>query len=558
MFRKKNLFKYAINPDEIFVDSKNIPDFDKYQFEGRLEKPIKKFTFIAVGACFFILGSLLFLKIFQLQVINGKAYSVKSEQNYLRLDAIFPSRGVIYDRNGKELAWNEVVLDDGNLKPTRVYNSMPGLAHVLGYIGIGQRGKVIGIDGVEKKQESVLGGANGIKIVEVDSQNKIKSESVSRPAESGKAVNLTIDSGLQSEFHKILGEIVESRGFNGGGGVILDIASGETLAIASYPEYDSQILSKGKQESSIKEFLNNPKKPFVNRAVSGLYSPGSIIKPLIAVAALKEKIISSTSEIFSSGSISLPNPFFPEQANVFKDWKAHGWVDMRRALAVSSNVYFYTVGGGYENIKGLGIGKISEYANLFGFGSKTGIDIDKEEEGLVPTPELKARKFSDPAWRIGDTYNASIGQGDFQITPIQAAVYVAAIANNGRLLQPYIVQPDVSQNKEKSVGKILEIPEEYFQVVKEGMRRAVLEGTAQGLSGLGVAIAAKTGTAELESQENKFVNSWIIGFAPYEKPKIVFSIVLEKGRVSNLIGGVFAARRLFEWILVHKPEYLSF
>ncbi len=230
---------------------------------------------------------------------------------------------------------------------------------------------------------------------------------------------------------------------------------------------------------------------------------------------------------------------------------------MRRALAVSSNVYFYSIGGGYEDIKGLGITKIEKYADLFGFGSETNIDLDKEEKGLIPSPALKALNSKDPVWRIGDTYNASIGQGDFQITPIQAAVYAAAIANNGRLVQPHLVADDSNKQEFSPDGKTIDIPDEYFQIVREGMRMVVLEGTAQGLAGLGIEVAAKTGTAELESEANKFVNSWIIGFLPYENPKISFSILLEKGRATNLVGGVFAGRQLLEWMLIHTPQYLT-
>ena len=555
---KRNLAKKTIHPDEIFVDSENIPGFDKYQFEGRLEKPIAKSTFIGIGICLFILGGLLFAKIIHLQIIKGEAYALRSENNYLRAITIFPSRGIIYDRKDRELAWNDSVQEENGLKMVRAYTSNPGLSHVLGYVGVGKAGKIIGLDGIEKKQESVLAGEAGVKLVETDSKNEITSESVARPPQNGKSIKLTIDAELQSKIYDILENVVKERGFNGAAAVIVDVNSGEVLALASYPEYNSQILSRGKPETSIEEYFENPQKPFVNRAISGLYAPGSIIKPLIALAALSEKIIDPEKQIFSSGSISLPNPFFPDKQNIFMDWKAHGWVDMRRALAVSSNVYFYTIGGGHDDVKGLGISNISKYANLFGFGSKTNIDLDKEEKGLVPSPSLKAANNpSDPVWRIGDTYNASIGQGDFQITPIQAAIYAANIANNGKILQPYLVMPDSSENKTSMTGKTVAIPAEYFQIVKEGMRRCAIEGTAKGLSDLGVEIAAKTGTAELESDANKFVNSWIIGFLPYQKPRIAFSILLEKGRATNLVGGVYVAHQLFEWMLIHTPEYLT-
>ena len=550
---------HTIDPDEIFIDSKNIPDFDKNQFEGRLEKPVSKSKFIGIGVCFLALGLILVLKIAHLDIIKGEMYALRSKNNYLRAVTIFPARGVIYDRNGKELAWNDSITRESELKSIRAFSAFGGLAHILGYVGIGQAGKIIGVDGVEKKQENLLGGKPGVKIIEENSKNEINSESVLRPSENGKNIKLTIDADLQSMVYGALEGAAKERGFVAGAAVILNIDSGEVLTLVNYPEYDSRLLSAGKPKENIEEYLKNPAKPFVNRAISGLYAPGSIIKPLIALAALNEKIINPDKQIFSSGSISLPNPFFPDQPNIFNDWKAHGWVDMRRALAVSSNVYFYAIGGGYEDTKGLGINKIFKYANLFGFGSKTNIDLDKEEKGLIPNANLKAvLNPTDPIWRIGDTFNASIGQGDFQITPLQAAVYAAAIANNGRLVQPYVVAPDSDFKGEKqTAGRTIDISAEYFNIAKEGMRRAVLEGTAQGLNGLGVTIAAKTGTAEMESGAGKFVNSWIIGFFPYEKPRFAFSIILEKGPATNLVGGVFASRQIFEWMLNHTPEYLK-
>jgi penicillin-binding protein 2 len=546
----RDLSKHIIDPDEIFLDSKNIPGFDKSQLEGRFEKPVSKKTFFVFIFCLLGLAGLLLTKTAHLQVVKGEIFALRSKNNYLRPISIPASRGLIYDRNGKELAWNDAIGEAGNAKFVRSYADLKGLAHVLGYIGIGAKDEIAGKDGAEKKYNSDLKGKNGMKLVEMDSKNETKSESVSEPPENGKDIRLTIDSRLQSELSNILEEVIKEREFNGGAAVILDVSSGEILALTSYPEYDSRVLSRGGPEEIIRNFLSDEKKPFLNRALSGLYAPGSIIKPLIALAALNEKIISPDKEIFSSGSISLPNPFFPDKKNIFYDWKVHGWVNMRRAIAVSSNIYFYTVGGGYDDIKGLGITKINKYANLFGFGSKTGVDLDKEEDGLIPSPAMKALTV-DPIWRIGDTYNVSIGQGDFLITPLQAAVYAASLATDGRLIKPRVTFD--CEKEEKAIS----FPPEYFQIVKEGMRLAVLEGTAQALNVGYTEVAAKTGTAELEYGPEKFVNSWLIAFFPYKNPKIALSIVLERGNPSNLIGGVFVARRLLDWMIIHTPEYLS-
>ena len=536
--KKKNKFSSdIISPDEIFLDSKNIPDFDRQQFEGRIELPIKHNLFLLVGFLFLAVGLLLLGRAGYLQVVRGEVFNERAQNNHLKIFSITADRGLVYDRNGELLAWNT---PDG-----RVYKDTAGLAHVVGYLGQSVE-DMVGRAGIEKSFEEILKGENGQRVMEMDSLFEIKSESIQKFPVAGENIVLTIDERVQGKMYDIFKEIAAERGFKGAAGVILDVETGGILAMVSYPEYDSQILTRGGPSESIKEFQADARKPFLNRVISGMYAPGSIVKPFMALAALKEGVITPEKQIFSSGSISVPNPYFPELESVFYDWKAHGWVDMRRALAVSSNVYFYSIGGGYGDIGGLGIKKIREYMDLFGLGQKTGIAMEGEAKGVIPGPEL-----SDDIWRVGDTYNVSIGQGNFQVTPLQMANAVAVIANGGIRTEPNFIL-----GKEPTVLNIVDIPEKYFNVVREGMTKAVLEGTAQGLSGLSVDIAAKTGTAELGS-EKSFVNSWIIGFWPYENPRFAFSIVLERGSVSNLIGGVFATRQLMEWMIVHTPEYLT-
>jgi len=339
----------------------------------------------------------------------------------------------------------------------------------------------------------------------------------------------------------------------------MDIKSGEILSMVSFPEYDSGILSKGEPKEKIDSYLKDKRNPFVNRAVSGIYTPGSIMKLVMAIAALNENIIDADKEIFSSGSISIPNPFFPEMRSVFPDWKAHGFVDMKKALAVSSNVYFYEIGGGFEGMKGLGIERIGEYSRMFGVGNITGVDLEGESVGTIPSPEGKKAKSreGDGLWRIGDTYNASIGQGDFQVTVAQMIKMVSAIATEGNLVNPHLIKKcesacgNISIDRFNDIEK-LDIPAQYFKTVKEGMRMAVTDGSAKGLDIHGVKIGAKTGTAEIGS---KYVNSWIVGFAPYDTPKIAFAVVMEKGDRDNTIGGLYIARQAIEWILKHRPEY---
>mgnify|MGYP001576812491 FL=1 len=186
----------------------------------------------------------------------------------------------------------------------------------------------------------------------------------------------------------------------------------------------------------------------------------------------------------------------------------------------------------------------------FGFVEETGITLSQEERGVIPTPEWKKETFDGEEWRIGDTYNTSIGQYGYQVTPLQMARGVASVANGGILLRPQLLLGG------KIEAQSLDIAPQYFDIVKEGMRLAVTEGTAQGLSMPQVKIAGKTGTAELGALK-QFVNSWVVGFFPYENPRYVFTIVMERGPAKNLIGATYVMRQLLDWMILNTPEYLK-
>ena len=556
MFGRKK-YDHKIYPDEIFLDSKNISGFDTSQFEGRLEKPIGKKTFIYMGALIGFLGLFFVSRIFFLQIFEGEKFTARSERNSFKKENIIPLRGAIYDNVGTVLIWNG---EEG-----RTYANISGLGHILGYTGLPSKEdfkkkpdtpseNMVGKDGIEEKYDEILRGVLGVKLMERDSQGNAISESVQVLPQNGQNLTLTIDSKVQSYLYTAMESVAKERNFEGGAAVIMDVSDGNILAMVSIPEYSSKVLSEGGPASLISGYINDKNKPFLNRAISGLYAPGSVVKPFVALAALNEGIISPEKKIFSAGQISIPNPFFPDKKSIFKDWKAHGWVDMRHALAVSSDVYFYEIGGGYQDIRGLGINKIHEYAKKFGLGEKTGIDLEGEAEGTVPNPQVKEKNNpDDPTWRVGDTYISAIGQGYFLTTPIEMAVYASSIANNGKIVVPRLVKnenfyPEVPQ---KNAG----IPEEYFKIVKEGMRMAVTEGTAQGLSYPDLKIAAKTGTAEVGGKKN-FSHSWVIGFYPYENPKYAFAAVLEKGPAGNTIGAPYAMKQFFDWLKLYYPEYV--
>jgi penicillin-binding protein 2 len=291
----------------------------------------------------------------------------------------------------------------------------------------------------------------------------------------------------------------------------------------------------------------------LDRTVSGLYTPGSIVKPFFGIGALAEGVIDQYKKILSTGSISIQNPFFPDQKSIFKDWRANGWTDMAGALAVSSDVYFYEIGGGYQDQKGLGIANIGKYANLFGFNKKTGVDLPEEKEGIIPSPEWKTLNFKGDPWRIGDTYHTAIGQYGFQVTPMEMARAVSAIANDGKLLTPHFILGDTQKENQST---ILNLSKEYFDVIHQGMRQAVTAGTATVLDVPYVNVAVKTGTAQLGVARNK-VNSWVIGFLPYENPKYAFTIMMEAGPTTNSVNASTVMRQLLDWMSVNTPEYLK-
>jgi penicillin-binding protein 2 len=554
-FRKKR--KSEIDPDEIFMDSHNLPQFDDNQFEGRIEKPISMGTQYAVLFVFIVVLMIFGSRIFYFQVSKGEIYAQRSENNRLRHSPIFAVRGIIYDRNGVELAWNEPSEDPDFF--IRKYTREPGMAHVVGYVqypkkdssGFYAQEDFVGVDGAEKYFNSELHGENGVKLVEVNALGKVQANNVVEPPVEGKSVYLSIDSRVQSEMYRAIKDIAERVGFDGGAGVIIDTKTGEVIAMTSYPEFDPEVMSDKKDTNRVKEYLTSKSRPFINRAVEGLYTPGSVVKPFMSLAALNEKIIDPSKQIQSTGSISVQNQYNPKLQTIFRDWKAHGWVDMRHAIAVSSDVYFYAIGGGYKDQTGLGIARIEKYMKLFGFGSKIQNDFFTGPNGTVPNPEWKKLNFNGEVWTLGNTYHTSIGQYGFQTSVIQMARAIASIVNNGLLRDPSILKDTPG-----SVVRQIEIPESAFKIVEEGMRLAVTEGTGKSLNVKYVEMAAKSGTAELGVAKDN-VNSWMTGFFPYSKPRYAFAVLMERGSVHNLIGAGAAMRETIDWMSVNTPEYFQ-
>ena len=549
-----------IYPDEIFLDSRNLPEFNVHQMEGRLEKPIPRRTIIIIFVGFLIIAVGFSVKLWLLQIHDGSIFAARSEKNRLRNTVLFSERGVIYDRNGVFLASNTTNPDSTDFS-LRKYIDKAGFGHLLGYVkypakdssGFYYEHNYIGKDGVEKWFNDYLSGKNGLKIVETNALGKVETESVANPPVLGKTLTLSIDSRVQGELFNAIQSTAGKVGFSGGAGVLMDVKTGEIIALTSFPEYSSNAMTDG-DSAAIKSYLNNKNNPFLDRVVSGLYTPGSIVKPYLAMAALAEKIIDPDKIIVSTGAISIPNPYDPTKPSVFRDWKALGPMNMRSAIAFSSDVYFYEVGGGFKDQPGLGIINWEKYAQMFGFGNKTGINVDAEQAGMIPSPEWKKKMFNGEDWRIGDTYHTSIGQYGFQVTPIQAVRAVASLANYGTLVTPTVVLG--GNNDTMKNFPTLNFPKHSFDIIHDGMRMGVTTGVATALNVPYVKFAAKTGTAELGVSKEQ-VNSWVTGFFPYEDPKYAFAVVMEKGSRYNLVGASAVMREVADWMYNNTPEYFG-
>lgn len=565
---------HEVAPEDIFLDSSNLPEHNTGQFEGRVERPVARSSLAGVEIFFSLVVLLFCYRSFDLQVARGASYRDISINNTLVRSLVFASRGIIYDRTGVELAWNAsqnvssstadgegvVSLSSETPYALRAYNKQPGLAHLLGFVrypradaqGVWWRTDYSGVSGLELSMDDILKGVNGFEVIERDARGKTTRTNLVTPPQDGAALRLSVDSSVQSELYSLLSDHARANHFRGGAAVIIDVRTGEVLAITSFPEYNNSAFTDGNQ--AIMDIQSRQSDtPLLNRAVSGLYAPGSIVKPLFAAAALNEHLIDPSTQILSKGSITIPNPYDPAHPSVFHDWKVHGLIDMRTAIAVSSDEYFYTIGGGYGDQRGLGIAKIDYYAHLFGLGSTTGIALKGEQGGLIPTPAWKASVFgpNDP-WRIGDTYHTVIGQYGFQLTPVQAVRAIAAIANGGHLLRLQLVASSTPQST--SVG----ISDSDLQVVREGMRLAVTsnraDATVKALNLPGIQIAAKTGTAQIGAH-NERMNSWSVGFWPADHPHYAYAVVLESAPAGTASGAAPALAPFFQWIVEKHPEY---
>jgi penicillin-binding protein 2 len=405
-----------------------------------------------------------------------------------------------------------------------------------------------GKQGLEKGYESVLRGAHGFERVEVDALGRPKRTLGVIAPTSGSDIFLNIDADLEKKIFDSLQSLLEQKKLAHGAVIAIDPRNGAVRALVSFPGFDNNLFAQGITQDAYQGLILDEGKPLFNRAISGEYPPGSTWKPMMASAALTEGIVDEHTQIESKGGISVGSFFFG-------DWKVHGFTDIRSAIAVSSDVFFYTVGGGYGGISGLGIRRIKEYAEKFGFGEKTGIDIPGESFGFLPDPDWKQRRFGE-RWYIGDDYHASIGQGFLTATPLQVVNSIAAIANGGTLYVPRLVSYVRSADGRVTTPapEIIRqgfIDPSILKIVREGMRKTVTDGTAQMLNTLPYPVAGKTGTAQFGTGDK--THGWFVSFAPYDDPKIAM-VVLVEGQEGESYNAVPITEDIYQWYLPRLME----
>ena len=464
-----------------------------------------------------------------------------------------------------------------------------GLAHVIGYMGRldsinptasalsnYQGTSLIGLTGIEATQEQYLRGIIGESVAQQDVTGRLYSVKPSKPSQAGTDITLTIDYQLQLQGFKSLQKYIqagiddardlslrEGRGpyKHEGAFVVMNIRTGELLALASTPGYDPNIFSSSDRSDELNALLSDPQQPLVSRATMGLEPPGSTFKPLVALAALEIGTANPNTHIVSKGELLVPNMYNPDaEPAIFRDWYAHGSLDMTRAIVRSSDIYFYVLAGGWppdivpdgDDVTALGPKNISTWASYFGFGTSTGVEITAESTGLVPSEAWKNDTLNE-SWTLGDTYQFGIGQGNLLATPLQLAVYAGALANGGNRLKPTLIK---NVNR-ATVSEKIPAKNEYFSFIRDAMVATASDpdGTARRAKPSNYKIGAKTGTAEFGpaySDGTYDEHGFVIAFGPIPNPEIAVVVYIKHGNGAYHASPV--AKDIFESYLNSQVE----
>jgi penicillin-binding protein 2 len=559
--------------------------------------------------------SILFIRIFYLQIIEGETYRRLSENNSIRLQSVDAPRGLIFDANRSLLVDNRpsfdlgIILKDAkpldetviklaqhldmpaaeitdkikaargvpfykpifvrrdigrnamaavevhkfdlpgvtiNIRPVRHYIKSLHASHLIGYLGeinsdelesgnyAGCRGgDYIGRFGVEKSYESMLRGKRGGRQVEVNARGQVVRVLKTVDALPGRNLYLTIDARLQQKAESLLSE-------KAGAVVAMDPNKGYILAMVSNPTFDQNAFVSGLSHDEWNALLSNPDHPMTNKVLQGEYPPASTYKIVTAMAGLEEGVVDEKTIINCPG-------YYAYGDRVFRCWRrgGHGKVDMYRAITESCDVYFYQVG------EGVGVDRLAHYATALGLGSPTGINLDNEARGLIPTAAWKRKRMGEP-WQLGETLSIAIGQGFNLTTPLQMATLVAAIANGGTLYRPVIVRAietadgGLVQTGKPYIAGRLNISEKTLSIIRKGLWGVVNgdRGTARGSRLKGIEMSGKTGTAQVVARkdnedqgkktdkkvEHRFKDhAWFVAYAPSKDPEIAVAVIVEHG-----------------------------
>ncbi len=513
------------------------------QNEGRPPEALFFIFLFFIAAFFIVLG----LRLFQLTVVKGEYFRNLSDENRIREIVIEAPRGKITDRKGFVVAKNEapnVEATTQRIDSKRIYFEPEVISHLIGYRQVAdpkdvsednclyklKSGDKIGKKGVEKIFECDLRGVAGKKLIEVDALGKFLKTLNVIPPTPGRDVILSFDLDLQKKALELL---------SGKKGVVIaNIPStGEVLALVSSPSYNIQDF-EDQNSMNIERYLHDKEQPLFNRATEGVYAPGSIFKLAIATAALEEKAVTEKTEfedtgVVTAGTLKFGNWYFLEHG------KTDGMVNLTKAIQRSNDIYFYLAG------EKTGEDKIKKWSEILGYGKKTGIGLN-EEVGVIPNPFWKEVNIGD-RWYTGDTYNLSIGQGYVSTTAIQTLIVTSVFANGGYLCQPKLLK-DATPNCKK-----LPISQKTLDSINEGMRQVCSTGgtgwplfdfkARKNNQEEAITTACKTGTAESHGESTK-PHAWITAYAPYEKPEIALTVLVEEGGQGSDVAGPIAREML--------------
>ncbi len=529
---------------------------------------------LAILAFFF-----LFLRLFHLQIVMGQENRNLADGNRIQIRTIHAPRGVIFDRNGKILAQNNpgfrlvekqpngetkfqyITRDEAlnmeakndprfpNLEvdSIRVYPMADVTAHILGYVGEitsdelkdskyrdkYKPGDKIGRGGIEESYENMLRGIDGGEVIEVDAQGRKVRTLRQTEAIPGQNIYLSIDSDLQNLAYRQIESQIKKVGSCCGAVVIQDPQNGQILSLVSYPSYDPKNLQVA---------LNSPNSPILNRAIAGVYPPGSTFKIATSLAGLTSgKITPST--IFEDDGVTNLGPY------KFTNWyfteygKTEGPVDLVKAIQRSNDTYYYLLS------ETTGDKQIEDTAQKLGMGKKLGIDIPDEEAGLVPSDSWKQKNF-DQVWYPGDTLHLAIGQGFLLTTPLQISNLISVIASGGKIYTPHLAVHSTDANGIQTKEFKFPVTDKLFKdsdinVVKQGLEKVPLNGgTAWPLFTFPIPTAGKTGTAEFGNQ-NK-THAWYTSFAPVDDPKLAITVLIEGGGEGSTVSSP-VAKEIYRW-----------